>query len=221
MDVKAEIPSASILIVEDNPQQVWLYEQALRNYRLTCVTTGTAALEALTRTMFDVIILDHILAEGERGLAFIPPLKAIAAHVPIIVISGELDAQSQLQALQGPRSASFMVTKPVDLDELVKVVEIALTECGMGEALGILQSLERAENIEPGDPDRRYLARLVRQHEMLKRLRASSEPANISELSREFGVARRTIARDLRELIQRGQLTPAHVPEWDQEATDE
>jgi DNA-binding response OmpR family regulator len=168
--------------------------------------------------MFDLIILDHILAEGEKGLTFLPQLKDVAAHVPIIVISGELDAQDQLQALQGPRAASYVVTKPVDWDELKKRVEIALTECGIGEAIRILHSLERTEKPNPGEQDGRYLARLARQHAILKQLRASGEPANVSRLSREFGVARRTIARDLRELIQRGQLSPVQYPEWDKEA---
>jgi CheY-like chemotaxis protein len=215
MDTRADIPGASILVIEDSPEQVWLYERVLQEYRLTCVSTGTTALEALKRTMFDLVILDHNLAQGEKGVTFIPRLKEAAAHVPIIVISGELDVQGQLRALQGPRSASFVLTKPVDLDELKKMVEIALTECGMGEAVSILYSMERAEKPDAGEPDRRYIARLARQHEILKELRATGGPANVSRLGREFNVARRTIARDLRELVQRGQLKPEHYPEWE------
>ena len=81
---------ASILLVEDDPKQLKLYAKALRGYRLTCVTTGTAALKALLETRPDLIILDNILDAGERGVDFLPRLKSAAAHVPIILISGTL-----------------------------------------------------------------------------------------------------------------------------------
>ena len=217
MDTANDFPTASILIVEDDPQQVWLYSRALRDYRLTCVSTGSAALESLRKEMPDLILLDHVLGKGELGGEFLPRLKDSAAHVPVIMISGTLDIQGQLKALQGPRSASFVVTKPVDLEELEKTVEIALTECGMGEAVRMLQSIERTEKAENDEPDRRYVERLARQHDMLKKLRASGQPANVSQFSRDYNVSRRTIARDLRELVQRGQISSAVYPEWDKE----
>jgi CheY-like chemotaxis protein len=219
MDTATEHPMASILIVEDDPQQVWLYTRALRDYRLTCVPTASGALEFLQRQTPDLILLDHILGQGELGAEFLPRLKEAAAHVPVIMISGTLDIQGQLKVLQGPRSASFVVTKPVDLGELEKTIEIALTECGMGEAVRMLQSIERTEKADLEEPDRRYVDRLARQHDMLKKLRASGDPANVSQLSRDYQVSRRTIARDLRELVQRGQIPAALYPEWDKETT--
>jgi transcriptional antiterminator len=59
---------------------------------------------------------------------------------------------------------------------------------------------------------------LARQHDMLKKLRASGQPANVSQFSRDYNVSRRTIARDLRELVQRGQIPPELYPEWDKES---
>jgi CheY-like chemotaxis protein len=191
----------------------------LREYRLTCVPTASGALEFLQRQTPDLILLDHILGQGELGAEFLPRLKEAAAHVPVIMISGTLDIQGQLKVLQGPRSASFVVTKPVDLGELEKTIEIALTECGMGEAVRMLQSIERTEKADLEEPDRRYVDRLARQHDMLKKLRASGDPANVSQLSRDYQVSRRTIARDLRELVQRGQIPAALYPEWDKETT--
>jgi DNA-binding NtrC family response regulator len=212
---------ASILIVEDDPKQLKLYARALRGYRLTCVSTGTAALKAMAETKPDLIILDNILDAGERGVDFLPRLKSVAAHVPIIVISGTLKIHEQLAALQGPRSAHFTLDKPVDLDELDRTVEIALTECGFGETIAALQSLERAEKIESSEPDRRFTERLARQYEMIKRLRGAAARPNISELSREFNVARKTIIRDLQDLIKRGQLPGEIYPEWNQENANE
>ncbi len=212
---------ASILIVEDDPKQLKLYARALRGYRLTCVATGSAALKTLGATKPDLIILDNILDAGERGVDFLSRLKSAAAHVPIILISGTLRIREQLAALQGPRAAHFTLEKPVDLDELDRTVEIALTECGFGETVAALQSFERAEKTGVSEPDRRFTDRLARQHELFKRLRGADERPNISGLAREFNVARKTIIRDLQDLIKRGQLPPEIYPEWNQEIANE
>ena len=206
--------AASILVVEDDPSQIRIYSRTLRGHRLTCVSNGTAALKALHEQIPDLIILDHILASGERGVEFLPRLKEIAAHVPVIVISGTLDIKDQLKALQGPRSAHYVMEKPVDLDELERTIETALTECGMAETVRELESLERAERIEENEPERRFVERLSRQSELLRRLRGANEKPNISALARDFNVSRKTIHRDLHDLVQRGQLDPAVYPEW-------
>jgi CheY-like chemotaxis protein len=215
------IAMASILVVEDDPRQIRLYSKALRGYRLTCVTSGTAALQSVCETTPDLIILDHVLADGERGAEFLPKLKAVAAHVPIIIISGTLDIQGKLKALQGPHSAHYVLEKPVDIDELEKTVEIALTECGLGETIHVLQSLDRAEKLSGEEPDRRFTERLARQHQLLKRLRGTDDRSNVSQLSRDFKVSRKTIIRDLRELIQRHQLDPAVYPQWKNELAEQ
>jgi DNA-binding NtrC family response regulator len=212
---------ASILIVEDDPKQLRLYSKALRGYRLTCVATGSAALKSLAEAMPDLIILDHVLGEGEKGTDFLPRLKQAAAHVPIIVISGSLNLKQQLATLQGPNGAHYVLEKPVDLDELDRTVETALTECGLGETVRMLQSLEKAEKIDAAEPDRRFTERLARQHELLKKLRGTTDRPNISGLSRDYNVSRKTIIRDLRELIQRGQLPEEIFPEWEQSSGEE
>ncbi|MGC9943796.1 MAG: response regulator, partial [Verrucomicrobiota bacterium] len=204
---------ASILIIEDDATQLKLYAEALAGYQLTCVSTGTAGLKAVVEAKPDLIILDNVLESGERGVDFLPGLKQAAAHVPVILISGTVQIREQLTILQGPHSVHFALSKPFDLDDLKRTVEIALTECGFGEMVASLQSLERAEKITASEPDRRFTERLARHHEMIKRLHRAAERANISGLSRDFGVSRRTIIRDLQDLIRRGQLPEKVYPE--------
>ena len=84
-----------------------------------------------------------------------------------------------------------------------------------------MQSLEQAEKIDSSEPDRRFTDRLARQYEMIKRLRGSSVRPNISELAREFNVARKTISRDLQDLIKRGQWPAESYPEWNQETVND
>jgi CheY-like chemotaxis protein len=181
--------------------------------RLTCVSNATAALAEIERQAPDLVILDHVLAGGEKGVEFIPRLKALAAHVPTIVVSGTLDLPSQLRALQGPRAAHYVLEKPVDLDELEKTVEIALTECGFAEMVSMRQSVDRVEGEAASLPEHQFTARLARQHRLLLQLRQTSARPNITHLAGAYGVARKTIIRDLQDLIRRGQLDPAVYPQ--------
>jgi DNA-binding NtrC family response regulator len=203
-------------VIEDDPDQVLLYRKALKTFRLHSMETATRALCLLEEEIPDLIILDHLLSQAERGTDFLPALKDKAGHVPIILITGTLNVQSQLKALQGANSAHYLIEKPVDIDELRKVVGQALDECGIAETVRSIRSLERAEMIHTSEPERQFAERLARQHELLKKLRngpTNNERANISALAREFRVSRRTIARDLQDLVTRGQLDPAVYPE--------
>lgn len=204
---------ASILVIEDDPDQVLLYKKALKDFRIRYVDKASAAITILEDEIPDVIILDHVLANAERGVDFLPALKNKAGHVPIVLITGTLNVPGQLKALQGANSAQFLIEKPVDLNELRAVVNRALDECGLAETVRSIRSLERAEMIHTSEPERQFAERLARQHELLRRLRATGERANVSAFAREFKVSRRTIARDLTDLVTRGQLDPSVYPE--------
>jgi hypothetical protein len=55
-------------------------------------------------------------------------------------------------------------------------------------------------------PERSFVERLARQHQILNQLRGSGERPNVSALARQFNADRKTIRRDLCDLVQRGQL---------------
>lgn len=205
-----------ILIVEDDDLQFEVYEDALSEYDIKRVTTGSEALASIAARQPNLIILDHILDEGERGLDFLPELKELVPHVPIIVVSGALEVQEQMRALQGPRRAHYAIDKPVDLRELKKTIETALKECGEAEVLKGFEALERSKRIDAEFLFSRSTDRLSRQTEIRRRVADSKNRPNISALAREFRVARRTIIRDLQELIRRGELKPEVFPKWEQ-----
>jgi len=174
----------------------------------------------IPRTLPDILILDHVLDSGELGLNFLPEFKELLPHVPIIIVSGALEVRQQMAALQGPRRAHFCLPKPVDIHELKRTVELALKECGDAEIVRQFEALERSRRIDAQELLSRSTDRLARQNEIVAALTKSKAKPNISALAREFNVARRTIIRDLRELIRRGQLTAEVYPEWES-PTDE
>jgi DNA-binding NtrC family response regulator len=206
-----------ILIVEDDDLQFEIYEEALAKHELARVKTGTEALARIAREPPDLLILDHVLADGELGLDFLPEFKEVLPFVPIIVVSGALEVHQQIQALQGPRRAHYCLPKPVDIHELQQTVEIALAECGQSEAVRQFEALERSRRVDALEMFSRSTDRLSRQNRIRDLIGGLRERPNISVLARQFGVARRTIIRDLQEMIRRGQLSAEIYPEWEKD----
>jgi DNA-binding NtrC family response regulator len=212
--------SLRILVIEDDDLQFEIYEEALGTYELVRVDTASEALKSVARTPPNLIILDHILGKGELGLDYLAEFKELLPHVPIIVVSGALEAHQQIHALQGPRRAHYCVTKPVDLNELRRTVETALAECGETEVVRQFEALERSRRVDVEDLLSRSTDRLSRQTQIRQMLARAGERPNISALSRQFKVARRTIIRDLQELIRRGELAAEVYPKWQSEEDD-
>lgn len=205
----------TILIIEDDDLQYEIYEEALAGCRLVRVRNGSEALAEIPRQPPDLLILDHVLSAGELGLDFLPAFKELLPFVPIIVVSGALEAHQRLQALQGPRRAHYCLPKPVDIHELKRVVDTAWKECGEREVVRQFEALERSHRVDARELFSRSTDRLSRQNRIRELVGKSLERPNISALARQFGVARRTIIRDLQELIRRGQLKPEVYPEWE------
>lgn len=209
---------SKILIIEDDDLQYEIYEEALADYSLARATTGSGALAQIARQRPDLLILDHVLGEGELGLDFLPELKELLPFVPIVIVSGALEVHQQMKALQGPRRAHYCLPKPVDIHELKRTVEIALAECGEREVARQFSALERSHRVDALELFSRSTDRLARQNRLREVVAAAGPRPNISALARQFGVARRTIIRDLQELIRRGQLRPEVYPDWENPA---
>ncbi len=209
------IPPPVLLIIEDDDLQYEIYEEALADYQLIRARTGSEALAGIPTIKPAVLILDHVLDAGERGLDFLPEFKELLPHVPIIVVSGALEVRQQMAALQGPRRAHYCLPKPVDIRELKRTVATALNDCGDTEIIRQFEALERSRRVDAQELLSRSTDRLSRQNRIMEIIGKSRERPNISALSRQFNVARRTIIRDLQEMIRRGQLKPEVYPDWE------
>ena len=78
------MPPPPLLIIEDDDLQYEIYEEALAKYTLIRVTNGSEALAEIPQHRPDLLILDHVLSEGELGLDFLPEFKELLPFVPII-----------------------------------------------------------------------------------------------------------------------------------------
>ena len=206
-----------VMIIEDEDLQYEIYEECLGQFELKRARSGTEAIKYASNFVPEVIVLDHVLENAELGLDFLPDFKQLMPHVPIVVVSGALEVQQQIKALQGPRRAHYCLPKPVDIHVLKKTIQTAVSECGEKEVIKQFESLERSKRSDIETLLSRSTDRLSRQHQIRLRLEDSKQRPNISALAREYRVARRTIIRDLQEMIRRGELDPSVYPKWDAE----
>ncbi len=118
MITAAEILNASVLIVDDQPSNVLLLEEILREAGYTRVssTMDPHAVAALHRqNRYDLILLD-LKMPGMDGFQVMENLKAIETegYIPVLVVTAE--PGHKLRALQA--GAKDFVSKPFDLTEV-------------------------------------------------------------------------------------------------------
>ena len=115
-----------ILLVEDNPADIRLIQEALKelrgNIRLRIAKNGIAALDLLHQAanVFrpDLILLD-INLPGKNGLEVLAELKQDShlKRIPVIVLSSSQDKQDIFNAYN--HHANCYIAKPVELDQLI------------------------------------------------------------------------------------------------------
>jgi chemotaxis family two-component system response regulator Rcp1 len=125
--------AVEILLVEDNPGDVRLTQEALRDVKmknnLSVVGDGVEAMQFLRREgpyaeapRPDIILLDLNLPrmDGQEVLAAVkadPELKCI----PVVVLT---TSQAEEDIIRSYRlNANCYVTKPVDFDQFIRVVQ--------------------------------------------------------------------------------------------------
>ncbi len=133
MDMATDCRPADFLLVEDNPGDVRLTQEALKNHKvqnnLHVVTDGEEAIAYLRKQgkykdapRPDIILLDLNLPkrDGREVLQEIksdPLLKAI----PVVIITSSEAEQDIVKSYN--LNANCYVTKPVNLDQFIKVVQ--------------------------------------------------------------------------------------------------
>ncbi|MBI5575908.1 MAG: response regulator [Deltaproteobacteria bacterium] len=119
----------SLLLVEDNPGDVGLIEEALREngipHRLTIAEDGEKAVAVLRKegaSLPDLIVLDLNLP-GKSGLEALSEIKRDSAlkKIPVIVLTTSSSHREIVRSYEN--HASCFITKPVDYDQYMKVLK--------------------------------------------------------------------------------------------------
>ena len=116
-----------VLLVDDTPQQLDLYEMALADrYTVVRATTAEAAYRAAITGRPDVIVLD-VLMPGEDGLTLCARLKTdpLTAPIPVLLLTASDGVDLEARAIAA--QARLVLRKPCSADRLSQVIDAVAT----------------------------------------------------------------------------------------------
>jgi DNA-binding NtrC family response regulator len=109
---------AKILIVDDEVRIRELLRKALgrEGFEVVSVPSAEQSLEIIFKEPFDLLLLDVRLA-GESGLSVLKKVREFQRNVPIVIYSGALTPELELEARQA--GANEVLSKDMDVLQLV------------------------------------------------------------------------------------------------------
>jgi DNA-binding response OmpR family regulator len=107
-----------ILVVEDEPQMRSMLADNLEfeGYRVTAVTSGEEALQAVAARHYALMLLD-VMLPGISGFELCQQLRARSLHMPIVVLTARTHEQDRIRGLD--LGADDYVSKPFSVRELL------------------------------------------------------------------------------------------------------
>ena len=113
-----------VLLIDDNLTQLRIREAVLREggFSVSCASTSEQALtfHGSFASGPDIIVTDHVLP-GASGSVFVRRLRETSPRVPVVVISGMAEAESEYDGLH-----VIFLRKPCPPDRLIREVRTAL-----------------------------------------------------------------------------------------------
>jgi DNA-binding response OmpR family regulator len=115
---------AQVLLIDDNPLQLSVRETVLRNagFTVSIATTAESAMATLRvlGSSIGVVVTDHIMPR-HTGSDFVRELRQENDWVPVIVLSGLADAESEYEGLD-----VLFRQKPIPPPELIALVRASM-----------------------------------------------------------------------------------------------
>ncbi|MBS4096934.1 MAG: diguanylate cyclase response regulator [Sulfuricella sp.] len=134
-----------VLLVEDNPGDVRLIQETLRDAGDRHLTLDhadclKAALEILGRDEHDLILLDLSLPDS-HGLETVEKTEAAAPEIPIVILTGMDDVNLGLQAVRAG-AQDYLIKGEITGHLLIRAIRYAIERHRMQAALRILSLID-------------------------------------------------------------------------------
>ena len=192
-----------------------MLERALTDdgYRTTAVADGAEAVELLDGgESFDLVLTDLKLPVAS-GLEVLDAARAALPGLPVIVLTGYGTVPTAVEAMRG--GAYHFLEKPIELDDLSRLVAEALGEAVAGTGTGDGDEPAAGLILEDGPTIIGRHPTLLRALELLRRVAATDSTVL---LSGESGTGKELFARAIHRLSPRSDgpfvaLNCAAIPE--------
>jgi len=127
-----------LLLIDDDPVVGRLMKAVFtpESIEVTAVETADQGLRSVVAAEPQVVILDLRLPDM-TGLELLEKLQAQWPQLPVIVLTGRVEVKTAVQAMQ--LGAAHYLTKPMDREELVLVVQRALERRALLREVGDLR----------------------------------------------------------------------------------
>ena len=138
----------NVLLIEDNPADARLVREALKEtadpgYRVEWVRRLSIGLDRLAQGGIDVLLLDLGLPDSQ-GLATLAAVHASAQHMPVVVLSGAVDEQFAVEAVQAS-AQDYLVKTYANRHVLTRSLRYAIERKRGEEAVRVARVLTMGE----------------------------------------------------------------------------
>jgi len=116
----------NILLVEDDTTFSAIIENFLKKngYHVDPYFSIKNSIDAIKKNKYDIVLLDYRLGDG-NGLEVLDFIHSEGLSIPAIVMTGFSDVRTAVRAMR--KGVYDYITKPVNPDELLMILEEALT----------------------------------------------------------------------------------------------
>lgn len=117
-----------VLVVDDNTMAQTIFGHILQrsSYDVECVGNGVAAIDQVSRSRFDVILMD-LQMPGMDGFQTVKHIRALPAYVQTPIIAVTANCSKDYRDLCHQQGMQGFLAKPVQPKELVSMVEKFVT----------------------------------------------------------------------------------------------
>jgi len=193
-----------ILIIDDEPDAIEVFELLLSNYEIVSITNPIDSIRAIIEISPDLIILDWVMPQKE-GIDVLREIKMVGeiAEIPVILVSGVRMQSIHLSEALKTGSVDF-IKKPIDGIELeARVMASIRMHDNIKETRQLLETLH-ANALEIAKAKTNYY-----QNELSKREREMIVSAiTIFQNRKLLSTLKSEIVEDLTDLtpLQRAQI---------------